>query len=85
MGGNGDERVTDFTVHRGRRYRATIRLGLFEQLADNETIAGQLRAAGFTDVAVRGRGATRTAEALWPNNDASAPLPPQVIDVIEMA
>jgi len=77
--------VTDFTVRRGRRYRATIRLGLFEQLADNETIAGQLRAVGFTDVTVRGRGAARTAEALWPNNDAKAPLPPQIVDVVETA
>jgi hypothetical protein len=31
--------VSKFTVRRGQRYRATIRLGLFEQLADNETIA----------------------------------------------
>jgi hypothetical protein len=77
--------VTQFTVRRGRRYRAKIQLGLIEQLADNETIAERLREAGFTEVAVRGSGATRMAEALWPNSDANAPLPPQVIDVVETA
>jgi hypothetical protein len=82
---SGDERMSNFTVRRGQRYRATIRLGLIEQLADNETIAEHLRVAGFSDVAVRGSGPTRIAEALWSNGDASAPLPPQIVDVVEMA
>jgi hypothetical protein len=77
--------VSNFTVRRGRRYRATIELGLLEQLADNETIAERLRAAGFADVAVAGSGATRTAEALWPKSDASAALPPQITEVTETA
>ncbi len=77
--------MTDFTVRRGRRYRATIELGLLEQLAGNEMIAGQLRAAGFAEVAVHGKGATRTAEALWPGQDATAPLPKQVVKVVEVA
>ncbi len=37
----------NFTVKRGRRYRATISLGLLESLAGNDMIAGRLRAAGF--------------------------------------
>jgi hypothetical protein len=74
-----------FTVRRGRRYRATITLGRIERLAGNETIAQRLRDAGFTEVRVRGTGATRTAEALWPKDDASAPLPPQVSSVVEVA
>jgi hypothetical protein len=77
--------VTRFTVRRGRRYRATIRLGFFEQLADNETIAAQLREAGFAEVSVSGRGSERTAEAVWPGEDASAPLPPQIAKVVETA
>ena len=52
-----------FTVRRGQRYRATITLGLIEQFADNEMIAGKLAEAGFTDVAVSGSGGTRHAEA----------------------
>lgn len=74
-----------FTVRRGRRYRATISLGLIEQFAGNEMIAEQLREAGFVEITVMGSGATRTAEALWPNKDASAPLPEQIADVVEIA
>ena len=77
--------MSNFTVRQGKRYRAAIKLGLLEQLADNGTIAGKLRAAGFAEVSVAGKGAERTAEAVWPNADASAPLPPQVRSVVEIA
>ncbi len=77
--------MSNFTVRRGRRYEATIALGLIEQLADNETIAGKLRAAGFTDVTVSGTGAKRHATAVWPRDDASAPLPSQITSVVEVA
>jgi hypothetical protein len=49
--------MTKFTVHRNKRYRATIRLGLLEQLAGNGAIADALQEAGFTD----GRGRRRDA------------------------
>jgi hypothetical protein len=74
-----------FTVRRGQRYRATITLGVIEQFADNEMIAGRLAEAGFTDVQVSGEGGTRVAEALWPNDDTEAPLPPQVTEIAEVA
>ncbi len=74
-----------FTVQRGKRYRATITLGLIEQFADNETIASKLRAAGFADVRVAGAGGMRTAEAQWVNDDASADLPRQISSVVEVA
>ena len=32
-----------FTVHQGKRYRATITLGLFQSLASNETVAGKVK------------------------------------------
>lgn len=76
--------MTTFTVRRNTRYRATIRLGLLEQLAGNETIAERLRDAGFVDVSVEGAGETRLAEATWPLDDATAPLPPQVASVSEV-
>ena len=44
----------NFTVKRGRRYRATISLGLLESLAGNDMIAGRLRAAGFAEVSIKG-------------------------------
>ena len=73
-----------FTVHQGKRYRATISLGLLERFASNDTIAERLRAAGFTNVSVSGSGGTRIAEALWPEADASAEMPKQITDVIEL-
>ncbi len=77
--------MANFTVRSGHRYRAAIRLGWLEQLADNETIAARLRAAGFDEVVVTGRGGRRTAEALWRAADASAPLPSQIVEVVEIA
>jgi len=76
--------MTTFTVHRNKRYRATIRLGLLEQLARNDAIVEALREAGFTDVSVTGAGAARHAEATWPGDDTSAPLPSQVASVSEI-
>jgi hypothetical protein len=76
--------MTAFTVQQGKRYRATITLGIFERLASNETIADRLRAAGFSEVRVSGSGATRHAEALWANADATAEMPPQIASVSEI-
>jgi hypothetical protein len=77
--------MSEFTVRKGKRYRASIRLGLLEQIADNRLIATRLEQAGFSDVTVSGSGANRTAEGLWANEDASAPLPGQVHSVVEIA
>ena len=54
--------MSEFTVRKGKRYRASIRLGLLEQIADNRLIASKLEQAGFSDVTVSGSGANRTAE-----------------------
>lgn len=76
--------MAKFTVRKGRRYRATIKLTGLKRLASNETIAGVLRGAGFADVRVEGGGGTRYAEALWPKQDASAEIPPEVLKVEEI-
>jgi hypothetical protein len=73
-----------FTVRHGRRYQATISLGLLESLAGNDMIAERLRTAGFEDISVKGSGSTRHAEARWPNDDATAELPDQVSAVTEI-
>ena len=73
-----------FTVKRGRRYRAVIKLAGLKRLASNETIANVLQSAGFSDVRVKGSGATRYAEALWPKDDATAEIPPEVVKVEEI-
>ena len=76
--------MAEFTVHQGKRYRATISLGILESLASNDTIAERLRTAGFTDISVSGAGRTRLAEALWRDADATAELPKQITDVVEL-
>jgi hypothetical protein len=73
-----------FTVHQGKRYRATISLGMLERFASNDIIAGRLRTAGFTDITITGAGSTRSAEALWPAADATAEMPKQIAEVVEL-
>jgi len=76
--------MATFTVRQGKRYRATIALAGIERWASNEMIAERLRKAGFTEVTVTGLGSSRTAEGLWPGPDATAELPPQVSEVMEI-
>jgi hypothetical protein len=76
--------MAKFTVRKGRRYRATIKLTGLKRLASNETIAGVLRTVGFTEVRVEGSGGTRYATALWSKADATADIPPEVEKVEEM-
>ena len=38
----------EFTVHKGKRYRATLSLNAVERLADNALIASKFRALGFS-------------------------------------
>jgi len=75
-----------FTVHHGKRYRATITLSWLEQqFATNGMIAGQFAQLGFTEVAVTGDGATRRATGLWKGADTTVALDPHLSDVIELA
>ena len=46
----GDDAVGRYTLRKGKRYRATISLGLFQGVASNEMVADKFREAGFTDV-----------------------------------
>lgn len=73
-----------FTVREGKRYKATITLGWLERFASNEMIAGKLRDAGFSSVKVQGGGGERNAEGLWTKPDASAEMPPQISEVVEV-
>ena len=41
----------EFTVHQGKRYRATLALGSVERLVDNAQIAQKFRALGFRQLA----------------------------------
>jgi hypothetical protein len=71
-----------YTLQRGRRYKATLILGLLESLASNATIAAKFMALGFGDVKVTGEGATRYAEGVWNAEETTLPvLPRQIADI----
>ena len=74
----------NFTVRQGKRYRAILSLGFLDRLASNDMIANKLRGAGFTEVSVSGSGGTRVAEGVWQGPDATAEMPSQVINVIDV-
>lgn len=75
-----------FTVHDGKRYRATVTLSAIEQLlVTNAMIAGLFAQLAFNEVAVTGDGATRQATGLWMGADTTMALDPHLSDVVELA
>ena len=74
----------EFTVHQGKRYRATLSLGSVERLAGNAQIAQKFRALGFVSVRVSGSGVKRKVEGVWPGKDMSANLPRQIVAVAKL-
>lgn len=74
-----------FTVHQGKRYQATVTLNWFEQqVATNETIAGQLATLGFSKVVVTGSGATRQAAGTWTGPDTTEQIDPHLSNIVEI-
>lgn len=76
--------MANFTVRQGKRYRATISLGLLERFASNEMIAKRFDDIGFSEVLVSGNGSSRVAEALWALPDADGDIPAQVTELVEI-
>lgn len=76
--------MQDFELKQGQRYRATLTLGLLEQIADNEMIAAEFRKRGFIDVMVDGNGPAREAVGVWNEPNARIALPSQVVSVTEL-
>jgi hypothetical protein len=74
-----------FTVHNGRRYRATLSLSGLEQFASSDMIEGRLQGYGFINVSVSGSGATRYAEATWNGPDTTAQLDSHIVAVVEIS
>ena len=74
----------NFYAKQGKRYRAKIRLGLFEQIASNEDIAQRFRAAGLVQVTVQGSGRDRWAFGVWPGKDVAVQLPEQIQGIDEV-
>jgi hypothetical protein len=76
--------MATYTVRKGRRYRATISLGLLQSVASNDMVADRFREAGFAEVEVTGSGRSRLGQALWPHDDASAEIPDEITSVEEI-
>jgi hypothetical protein len=74
--------MATYTVRKGRRYRATIALGLLQSVASNDMIADRFRAAGFADVEVKGSGCTRTAKR-YGRTTMHAPISPTRLFSVE--
>jgi hypothetical protein len=74
-----------FTVRHGKRYQATVTLNWFEQqVATNETIAGQLAKLGFSNVTVSGTGATRQVAGTWMGADTTAQIDAHLGNIVEV-
>jgi hypothetical protein len=67
-----------YTVKKGTKYQAEIKLGFLEKIASNETIQKKFLEAGFVNVQVTGEGKSRTAVGEWIAPDATADMPSQV-------
>ena len=74
----------EFTVHQGKRYRATLALGSVERLVDNAQIAQKFRASGFVSVRVSGLERSARSKACWPGKETSANLPRQIVAVAKL-
>jgi hypothetical protein len=73
-----------FTVRHGKRYQAIVTLNWFEQqVATNETIAGQLAKLGFSNVTVIGTGATRQVAGTWTGADITAQIDSHLSNIVE--
>lgn len=69
-----------FTVRRGVKYAAEIKLSGIETMASDDYIAQQFEEAGFRDVTVETvRDDLRIAYGIWNGADTSADLPSQVV------
>lgn len=77
--------MSTYTIEKGRRYRATIKLGMLQSLASNDMVAGHLTEAGFTDVTVTGSGSTRIATALWEKDTVTGPIPDEISEISALA
>jgi hypothetical protein len=78
--------VGTFTVRHGKRYSALVTLNWFEQqVATNETIAGQLATLGFSGVVVTGTGATRQVAGTWMGADTTAQIDSHLSNIVEIS
>ena len=77
--------MASFTVHKGKRYQAILKLSFLQQVASNEMVAGKFREVGFEDVEAGGSGRKRVVRGSWLHDDNSAEIPREVISIKEVS
>ena len=75
--------MAKYTVRKGKWYVARISLSGFSRFATNRMVAAKLENAGFINVQVKGSGGIRLAIGYWPNEDATAEKPIEIVDIVE--
>jgi hypothetical protein len=75
--------MATFTVRKGKWYLAKFSLTGFNRFATNRMVAAKLETAGFINVQVNGSRGTRLAIGYWPNEDATAEKPIEIVDIVE--
>ena len=68
-------------LEKGKTYRAELKLGFVEAMANNAVIVSKFQQIGFTNVSVTGQGARRVATGTWSGASRAVELPKQVADV----
>lgn len=76
--------MEEFTVVKGKRYKAEIQLSGFEVMADNDKIANILSEAGFSNIDVTGEGDTREVQATWPGETVTGPIDRHIYNLAEV-
>ena len=75
--------IAKYTVRKGKWYVARISLSGLSRFATNRMVAAKLENAGFINVLVNGSGGIRLAIGYWPNEDATAEKPIEIVDIVE--
>lgn len=73
-----------FNLRKGKRYKASLVLGMFQSAVSNDTLKKELAKVGFTDIVMSGKSYIRYVTASWDRDDAEREIPREVHQIIEI-
>ena len=76
--------AAEFTVHQGKRYRATLALKSVERLVDNTNSTKNCVTWASLECEFQVQERRVGSKGIWPGKDTSANLPPQIIAVARL-